>query len=218
MLSAGDQSMALAWTPRRWSVVGEQACEIVFVGFATVQTFQPSTGLFARHLSSDDFATELQMFHRLLARHVDYIARRDELWGEAEIKGSLGRFLRGPFFWSPTDDGRRTTDVHPMVRQAQDFLIGNFADARALRRMHEVIRVTPNYLRRLFQSNTRESPGDFLPRVRMQRARELLQRTPLTVKEVAASVGFNDPLHFSRRYARFWNHPPSRDRQAHVSA
>ena len=61
----------------------------------------------------------------------------------------------------------------------------------------------------LFQRETGLAPGRYLQRVRMERARVLLERTFLTVGEVMARVGFRDPSHFSRDFRRFHGVPPS---------
>jgi AraC-like DNA-binding protein len=44
--------------------------------------------------------------------------------------------------------------------------------------------------------------------IRLGRAATLLERSNLTVTEVAVSVGFRDPLHFSRRFRRAYGVSP----------
>ena len=61
----------------------------------------------------------------------------------------------------------------------------------------------------LFRQETGLAPGRYLHRVRMERARVLLERTFLSVREVMARVGFRDPSHFSRDFRRFHGIPPS---------
>ncbi len=58
--------------------------------------------------------------------------------------------------------------------------------------------MSPAHFFSLFKRATGNSPIAFLTRVRMRHARELLEQTPLTVKEVARSIGYRDPLYFSR--------------------
>ena len=61
----------------------------------------------------------------------------------------------------------------------------------------------------LFRQETGVAPGRYLHRVRMERARVLLERTFLSVREVMAQVGFRDPSHFSRDFRRFHGIAPS---------
>jgi AraC family transcriptional regulator, arabinose operon regulatory protein len=52
----------------------------------------------------------------------------------------------------------------------------------------------------LFREQTGASPGRYLRDFRLDRARLLLETTFLSIKEVMAAVGFNDPSHFSRDF------------------
>lgn len=61
----------------------------------------------------------------------------------------------------------------------------------------------------LFRQETGIAPGRYLHRVRMERARVLLERTFLSVREVMVRVGFRDPSHFSRDFRRFHGIAPS---------
>ena len=60
--------------------------------------------------------------------------------------------------------------------------------------------VTPSYLTRIFRAAFGRGPVSALEGVRLDHARTLLERTNLTVTEVARASGFDDPLHFSRRF------------------
>ncbi len=50
----------------------------------------------------------------------------------------------------------------------------------------------------LFKRLTGCTPIDFFIHLRMERARAMLETTSLTVKEVAAALGYDDPFYFSR--------------------
>ncbi len=60
--------------------------------------------------------------------------------------------------------------------------------------------VSPSYLFSLFKSVTGRAPVEFFICLRMQRARALLISSNLTIKEIAAALGYDDPLYFSRRF------------------
>ena len=75
------------------------------------------------------------------------------------------------------------------------------------------VNLSPSRLAVLFRKETGVSPARFLRALRMERARLLLERTFLTVKEVMAFVGVNDPSHFSRDFSRHHGVAPSRLRE-----
>jgi AraC-like DNA-binding protein len=66
------------------------------------------------------------------------------------------------------------------------------------------------YVAHLFQKLYGKTFKQLQTEICLQRADELLARVPsITVKEVAARCGFEDPLYFSRVYHRHRGHPPS---------
>jgi AraC family transcriptional regulator len=65
----------------------------------------------------------------------------------------------------------------------------------------------------IFRAATGHSPAHYLRRLRLERARLLLDTTFLSVKEVRALVGFNDASHFTRDFARAFGASPRAWRQ-----
>lgn len=58
------------------------------------------------------------------------------------------------------------------------------------------------HLTRLFREATGTTPGAYLRNLRMARARQLLERTTLSVAEVMTQVGIADRSHFDRDFRR----------------
>lgn len=58
--------------------------------------------------------------------------------------------------------------------------------------------VSPSHYFALFKRQTGRAPIDYFIRLRMQRARTLLDSTTASVKEIAVALGYNDPFYFSR--------------------
>ncbi|MCR9101831.1 MAG: ATP-binding protein [bacterium] len=64
-------------------------------------------------------------------------------------------------------------------------------------------------LTRRFKETAGISPGHFIQYVRLHEARQLLEAGELTVSEVAYSVGYSHPSHFSTAYKSFFGISPS---------
>jgi len=58
------------------------------------------------------------------------------------------------------------------------------------------------------------TPGEYIRRRRMMRARHMLYTTDLPIRLIAASVGYEDPLYFSRIFHGEMGYSPSRHRAA----
>lgn len=68
--------------------------------------------------------------------------------------------------------------------------------------------------RRLFQQWTGEPPQRYLHQQRMERARNLLEQTELSVGEIAHIVGFSSVSHFTRVFKAAYSLTPTRHRQS----
>ncbi len=62
---------------------------------------------------------------------------------------------------------------------------------------------------RKMKALTGEAPITFIRKVRLHKARELLQTTDLTISEIAYDVGFTDPSYFSRAFSKEFGCSPS---------
>ncbi|MDQ8737642.1 AraC family transcriptional regulator [Paenibacillus sp. LHD-38] len=69
------------------------------------------------------------------------------------------------------------------------------------------------HLTRLFKEATGLPPMQFLYKVRMKKAEELLEGE-LTIAQIAASVGYNDPLFFTKQFHKWSGQSPTDFRRA----
>jgi AraC family transcriptional regulator of arabinose operon len=102
---------------------------------------------------------------------------------------------------APVVDARVTWAVAEMQsRMAEPFSMADLAAK---------VNLSPSRFRHLFTTQTGLPPSQYLRRMRLRRARLLVERTFLSVKEVMALVGYNDPSHFSRDFKQFHHVLPS---------
>ena len=73
---------------------------------------------------------------------------------------------------------------------------------------------SPSHFFVLFKRRIGSAPIDYFTRMRMQRAGRLLCETNLSVKEVAATLGYDDPFYFSRVFKSVNRLAPSNYRAA----
>jgi len=69
--------------------------------------------------------------------------------------------------------------------------------------------VSEAYLCRLFQRYDRQTPYQFLTRLKMNRAAKLLEDPGRLVKQIAAELSFRDAFHFSRAFKKAFGSAPS---------
>ena len=67
----------------------------------------------------------------------------------------------------------------------------------------------------LFKRHTGLTPNDFLIRFRINKAKEMLRNSTLTVAEVATATGFSGPEYFYTVFKRYVGVTPSEYRRGH---
>lgn len=101
--------------------------------------------------------------------------------------------------------------------RVRDFIGANFLKLKTLGEIADACSVDAPYLCRLFARFHGESGYQFLTRLRMEHAAEILLERDATVQEVAAEMGFKDAFHFSRVFKSVHHAPPSRFRRSFQS-
>jgi len=101
--------------------------------------------------------------------------------------------------------------------RARRHLEKHYLQLRTVEEAARACHMTPVYLSRLFARYAHTGAYQFLIRLKMNRAAELLLEGGMLVKQVAAELRFADAFHFSRVFKRVYGVPPEQFiRQARV--
>ena len=95
-----------------------------------------------------------------------------------------------------------------------DYLEEHYADKITLDHIAENMYLSPFYISKIFKSEMGESPIHYLIRVRMEKAKSLLESgVSLSIGEIAERVGYEDAYHFSKLFKKAYGVSPSRMRK-----
>ena len=109
---------------------------------------------------------------------------------------------------------RRRYDYSPdvYVSHAVNFIQLNYAKIR-VNDIAKYIGINRSYLTKIFTRKIGVSPQEYLMEYRMNRGKELLTCTELSVQEIAQRVGYENPLTFSKMFKRTCGLSPRHYRQ-----
>ncbi len=109
---------------------------------------------------------------------------------------------------------------HPKLSMVIQMMEGAIEDPMSPADLAEDVGMSTRQLERLFRRYLNRSPKRYYMELRLQKARNLLMQTDMSVINVALACGFASPSHFSKCYRSHYNTTPYRERgtQAGVGA
>ncbi len=93
---------------------------------------------------------------------------------------------------------QRSSVGRQAVSKAKEYIEINFASDIGLKEVAEQAYLNPSYFSEIFKNLTGENFITYLTRVRIQKAKEMLQHSELKIYEISKAVGYNDQAYFSR--------------------
>ncbi len=106
---------------------------------------------------------------------------------------------------------------HPAVATVRDLLDRQYGEAWTLAGLADLVGLAPTYLAGLFTAEVGEPPHRYLVRKRVERARQLLETSDLTITATALSLGFASSQHFARVFRQLVGVSPSAFRLARTT-
>ncbi len=103
--------------------------------------------------------------------------------------------------------------LHPAVHRVQNAVIKDPANDWSVARLAEIACTSERHLTRLFREHTGDSLVDYVHRIRIALARDLLAQSPFDMEHVAEKAGFHSSRQLRRVWKKFETHPPSAHRE-----
>ncbi len=98
--------------------------------------------------------------------------------------------------------------VSSLTRQTVAWFCEHYADTLSREKVAESLGVTAGYLTSVFRKELGLTPWEYLTRLRMAHAKELLISSSESIAEVAGRVGYDDPAYFTRVFLKETGHAP----------
>ncbi len=106
---------------------------------------------------------------------------------------------------------------HPKLSQVIQMMEQNIEEPISPAVLAQDVGMSTRQLERLFRRYLNRSPKRYYMELRLQKARNLLMQTDMSVINVALACGFASPSHFSKCYRAHYQTTPYRERGTHAS-
>lgn len=100
---------------------------------------------------------------------------------------------------------------------AVDYIRRNYARKIRIQELCTCVNLNESNTIKLFKSKLGRTPVDYINQVRVNKAKELLLRTDLNIKEIAWQTGFSDEFYFSRVFKKLEGQSPRHFKQQMLS-
>lgn len=102
-----------------------------------------------------------------------------------------------------SDENKKKLDM------AREYIDEHYAESITLHQLTNRLNVSESFLIKLFKNNTGMTPISYINQVRVNRGKNMLLNTQLSIKEVAYYLGFCDEYYFSRTFKKVTGLSPS---------
>ena len=106
---------------------------------------------------------------------------------------------------------------HPKLSQVIQMMETNIEEPISPAILARNVGMSTRQLERLFRRYLNRSPKRYYMELRLQKARNLLMQTDMSVINVALACGFASPSHFSKCYRAHYDTTPYRERGSHAA-
>jgi len=89
-----------------------------------------------------------------------------------------------------------------IIHNAMEYIKSSYNMDIGLQSVAKHIHVSSSYLSRIFSKKTGETIIEYITKIRMEKAKELLKSANIQIFEVAALVGIEDPAYFSHLFKK----------------
>lgn len=135
----------------------------------------------------------------------DYLARAI---AAQLIRSCAGVRLRGT---RVTSDG---ASISPTVSEAIDYMNANIDKGISLDDVAQATNRSPSHVARMFRAELGVPPHRYLIALRVEKARRLLEKTSVSIAEIAYDCGFAHQEHLTRLFRRHCNVTPAAYRRS----
>jgi two-component system response regulator YesN len=116
---------------------------------------------------------------------------------------SLWEWFRDRIVFSASSiSEKKTESTNDVVEASKAYIEANYTKNITLDDLSMAVNISSYYLSRIFKENTGENFIDYLTRLRIERAKELLSSTQYSMKEIGVMSGYSDPNYFSKSFKK----------------
>ena len=142
-----------------------------------------------------------------------YMDRMKRLMFLYEIMDLIGRSSSFSYLASSEYVKSTFDSTHHRIHRIHEYLMKNYMQKIDLEQVAEIVHMAPASLCRFFKSSTGLTVFEYLNKIKINYACQLLLNTDLNIMDVSFDCGFNNLSHFNKQFIKFMGKTPSQFRR-----
>lgn len=110
------------------------------------------------------------------------------------------------------------TEADRLLQSALQFIRYNMNFDFTVAQLAENLNISVNYLGKIFKDRLGVAPKQYITRIRLEHAGNMLAGSDIKVKDIAKNLGYSDSLYFYKEFSRNFGCSPSEYRARHRGA
>lgn len=107
------------------------------------------------------------------------------------------------------NQSERFVAKNPVLQPVFDYIGEHKGETTTQKQMADLCHISASHFSRLFSRETGEGFSNYLARVKVEWAKQILEETDLTVTQVSDELGFSDPGYFIKTFKKYENVTPA---------
>ncbi|MEK8130564.1 response regulator [Paenibacillus filicis] len=176
-----------------------------FIQFVTVRRVQPITVKHFLFKLMLDIQMKLTFSHQYNYEKIQ--GHLEEMDNISQLKEWMIRFLEGAITLM---DQISTKSKKAEIVDAQKYVLLHLDQKITLGEVAERLFLNASYFSRLFKKETGENFIEYVNRMKMERAKELLNESNRTIEDISQALGYDNKGYFVKLFKSHYGVPPSR--------
>ncbi len=177
---------------------------------------------------NSDVINQISAYYSLCVFFIEWIERSGQRCSFLDEFGSLALFSLPQNQWTPSkmrgfrkiaefliEEGHSNQAQHSqrVILKLHHYISEHLASDLTLNALAEQVYLNPVYLSRFYRQETGQKLSEYVLECRMKEAKKLLRSNDDKISEIAFSVGFDSPSHFSRVFKKHTSLTPMEYRE-----
>ena len=135
--------------------------------------------------------------------------------GILQVEEWLFELTKDIFSFISSYDSRKSFEI---INTIKSYICDNINCDISLESASKISGLSPGYMGKLFKNETGMNFPDYVNIQRLEKARQLLLNTSLSIAEITEKVGYGSPAYFIKRFKEVYGYTPSSYKKLHTSS